>query len=293
MSEAQRIVIGAIGGSGFYSIDGARVKAEHAVETPFGKPSAPVVEMDIEGRSVFFLARHGRGHFISPSEINYRANIYALKSLGVNTVLAVNAVGIMREEISPGDMIVPDQLFDRTTGERKSTFFDQGVVGHVSLADPFCKNMADTIVKAVRAEGSVKVHPVGTLVVIEGPMYSTRAESNFYRKTLDPVAIGMTTLPEAKLAREAEMCYAVLAMATDYDCWHEVEEDVSAGAVLEVMKKNAKTSNNVLKCIVRTLADTAECKCFTAAKGAITTDAKCLAEPALRERLSLLYGKYF
>ncbi len=283
--------LGVIGGSGIYQMDGAKVVREHDIETPFGKPSDPVIETDINGRRVFFIPRHGKGHRLTPSEVNYRANIYALKKLGVTHVLAVSAVGIMKESIRPGDMVVPDQIFDRTKGVRASTFFGEGCVGHVSFADPFCSELRGVIISSAKANDA-RVHNGGTYVCMEGPQFSTRAESHFYRKTLEPSVIGMTGLPEAKLAREAELCYAILALATDYDCWHETEEDVSVEAVMSVLKANSELANRVVKKVSDLLATTSTCSCQHAAETAIMTRHD-LIPGKTKEHLSLLYGKYF
>ncbi|MFH1568803.1 MAG: S-methyl-5'-thioadenosine phosphorylase, partial [Gemmatimonadota bacterium] len=247
MSAASTPVrLGVLGGSGVYQMAGAEVAAEHRLVTPFGEASDAVVEARLDGRTVFFLPRHGRGHRLLPSEVNYRANVHALKQLGVTHLLAVSAVGIMKEHIRPGDMVIPDQLFDRTRGLRASTFFGGGVAGHVSLADPFCEDLRGWLAAAAR-DCAATVHEGGTYVCMEGPQFSTRAESLFYRRAVGAAVIGMTGLPEAKLAREAELCYAMLAMGTDYDCWHEEEEDVSVVSVVEVLKANAELGNAILR----------------------------------------------
>jgi 5'-methylthioadenosine phosphorylase len=290
MSE-QKVVLGVVGGSGVYQIDGLEVVKEHKITTPFGDPSDAIIEGSLNNRSVYFLPRHGRGHRFTPSEVNYRANIYALKALGVTHLLSVSAVGIMRESIKPGDMIIPDQIFDRTKGVRASTFFGEGVVGHVQFADPFSHEMMDLIERCTR-KNTPNVHRGGAIVVMEGPQFSTRAESNFYRQTINPVAIGMTALPEAKLAREAEMAYGLLAMATDYDCWKEDEEDVSVEAVVAVLKKNASLASAIVKEIALQAPKTSSDPCLSAAKFAVMTQPN-LIPPATRERLELLYGKYF
>jgi 5'-methylthioadenosine phosphorylase len=240
------------------------------------------------------VPRHGKGHRYTPTEVPYRANIHALKQLGVTHVLAVSAVGIMRKDIRPGDMVVPDQIFDRTKGVRAASFFGDGVVGHVTFADPFCAQMnAVVAASAKKASASrVNVHVGGTYVCMEGPQFSTRAESHFYRKTLSPAVIGMTGLPEAKLAREAEMCYGMLALATDYDCWHETEEDVSVEAVLAVLKANAAVANATVKAAIAGLPATASCSCQTAAKMAIMTSAAHMP-PRTKDKLAALYGHYF
>ena len=290
MPEAVPVKLGVIGGSGVYEMQGVEVVGEHAVDTPYGDPSDVIVEVKSNGRTVYFLPRHGRGHVHLPSEVPSRANIFALKTLGVTHTLAVSAVGIMKEHIRPGDMVVPDQIFDRTRGQRASTFFGNGVVGHVGFADPFCDELQQIVVGASTSVGAT-VHEGGAYVCMEGPQFSTRAESHFYRSTLDPVVIGMTALPEAKLAREAEMCYAMLAMGTDYDCWHEEEEDVTVEAVITVLKRNAEMANDIVKSIVADLPDTSTCACLNAAQYAIITSPDRITDE-VRERLGPLYGKY-
>lgn len=284
------VQLGVIGGSGIYQMDAVKVVREHAVVTPFGKPSDPVIEGQIDGRTVYFIPRHGKGHKHTPSEVPYRANIYALKQLGVTHVLAVSAVGIMREDIKPGDMVVPDQVFDRTKGVRPASFFGEGIVGHVSFADPFCDELRQVIIGRAKAAGA-RVHPGGTYICMEGPQFSTRAESRFYRETLHPAVIGMTALPEAKLAREAEMCYGMLALATDYDCWHETEEDVSVDAVMAVLKANAALANAIVKGVSEVLPESSICDCLSAAQQAIMTH-QDIIPAATREKVKLLWGRY-
>jgi 5'-methylthioadenosine phosphorylase len=282
--------LGVIGGSGVYQVQGVEVLREHDLDTPFGRPSDAVVEARVGQRPVLFLPRHGRGHRLLPSEVNYRANIHALKQLGATHVLAVSAVGILQEHIRPGDMVVPDQIFDRTKGVRPATFFGDGVVGHVVFADPFCAHLR-AVVTAAATQCGAAVHEGGTYVCMEGPQFSTRAESHFYRRAVGATVIGMTAVPEAKLAREAEMCYAMLAMGTDYDCWHETEEDVSIAAVLAVLKRNAETANAVVAAVARSLPALADCACQRAAEHAIITAPQAVP-PAARQRLSLLFGRY-
>ena len=225
-----------------------------------------------------------------PSEVPARANIHALKQLGVTHVLAVSACGIMREEIAPGDMVVPDQIFDRTRGLRPSTFFGDGVVGHLPFADPFCGEMRETIIDAGAAAGA-RLHAGGTYICVEGPLFSTRAESNFYRDAVGAAVIGMTALPEAKLAREAEMCYGMLAMGTDYDCWHEEEEDVTIDQVLAVMKANGALATRIVAEVAARLPAESDCACLSAAQFAIVTDRDAIP-PQAKERLRVLYGRY-
>ncbi|MCX6123717.1 MAG: S-methyl-5'-thioadenosine phosphorylase [Proteobacteria bacterium] len=289
-SQSKKTVLGVIGGSGVYKMDGVTFVREHNISTPFGEPSDVIFEATIHGRSVFFLPRHGRGHRFTPTEVNYQANIHALKQLGVTHVLAVSAVGIMKESIKPGDMVLPDQLFDRTRGSRKNTFFGEGIVGHVMFADPFCAEMRSIIQKAALKEKAT-VHDGGTYVCMEGPAFSTRAESHFYRKTIAPAVIGMTAIPEAKLAREAEMCYGMLALATDYDCWHEGEDDVSVVAVMAVVKANAALANNIIKRVAKTMPETSTSPLLRAAEFAIMSDRAKIPQAA-KEKASLLWGRY-
>lgn len=288
MSES--VVLGVIGGSGLYQMEGAETVDEHHLDTPYGQPSDAVVEAKLGGRTAFFLPRHGKGHRLLPSEVPARANIHALKQLGVTHVLAVSACGIMREEIEPGDMVVPDQIFDRTRGVRPSTFFGEGVVGHLPFADPFCEELRAVVIGAAREAGA-KLHAGGTYICVEGPLFSTRAESNFYRDAVGAAVIGMTALPEAKLAREAEMCYAMLAMGTDYDCWHEDEEDVTIDQVLVVMKANGALANRIVAEVASRLPAESDCECLSAAQYAIVTDRAAIPKEA-KERLRVLYGKY-
>ncbi len=284
------VVLGVIGGSGVYNMEGVTYKKSHNLTTPWGEPSDLVMEAELDGRSVFFLPRHGRGHRFTPTEVNYRANIHALKQLGVTHVLAVSAVGIMKEEIAPGHMVVPDQLFDRTRGQRANTFFGEGLVGHVMFGDPFCNEMRQIILSAAKTEKAT-VHDGGTYVCMEGPQFSTRAESQFYRKTLSPAVIGMTAIPEAKLAREAEMSYGMLALATDYDCWHETEEDVSVEAVIAVVKANATLANNIIKRVATLMPKESNADSLYAAKYAIMTDLKKVPENTIK-KVQLLWGSY-
>ena len=290
MEEKKAVTLGVIGGSGIYEMKDVQVVEEHDLETPFGQPSDKVVEISIGERMVMFLPRHGRGHHLLPSEVNARANIHALKQLGVTHVLAISVVGSMQEHIFPGDMVVPDQIFDRTRGVRASTFFGKGIVGHMSFADPFCHELRQLVTEAAKkADG--RTHEGGTYVCMEGPQFSTRAESQFYRQAVNATVIGMTALPEAKLAREAEMCYAMLAMSTDYDCWHEGEEDVSIGSVLEVLKSNARKANQVTRMVSRMLPQESDCECLQAVRDAIITAPEFITDET-RERLEVLYGRY-
>jgi 5'-methylthioadenosine phosphorylase len=287
---AKKVVLGVIGGSGVYNMDGVTFTAQHHVSTPYGTPSDAIFEANINGRSVFFLPRHGRGHRYTPTEVNYRANIHAMKQLGVTHLMAVSAVGIMKESIRPGDMVVPDQLFDRTRSVRHNTFFGEGIVGHVMFADPFCPEMRNIISTAARAEKAT-VHDGGTYVCMEGPAFSTRAESHYYRSTLAPAVIGMTAIPEAKLAREAELSYGMLALATDYDCWNETEEDVSVEAVMAVVKANATLANNIIKRVAANMPEMSNADALYAAKFAIMTDKSKIPENT-KLKVKALWGTY-
>lgn len=243
-----KIDIGVIGGSGLYEMEGLEVLEEREVETPWGSPSDAFVIGRLDGREVAFLPRHGRGHRLLPSELNFRANLYGMKVLGVEWILSVSAVGSLKHEYKPTDIVMPDQFYDRTR-HRGDTFFGDGLVGHVSFAHPTCDRLRGWMVEGAR-EAEAKVHVGGTYVCMEGPLFSTRAESEVYRSFGFDV-IGMTNLQEAKLAREAEMSYATLAMVTDYDCWHEDEEDVSGIAVMEVIERNVRTAREAVRCTIR------------------------------------------
>lgn len=290
MALSLPVKLGIIGGSGIYQMSGVEVVKEHSITTPFGEPSDKIIEGRLEGRTVYFLPRHGKGHRHLPSEVNYRANIYALKSLCVTHVLAVSAVGIMKEFIRPGDMVIPDQIYDRTKGLRPGTFFGEGIVGHFEFADPFDAALNQWILKAAKGVTD-RVHMGGAYVCIEGPTFSSRAESRQYRDTLAPAIIGMTAIPEAKLAREAELCYGMLATATDYDCWHEHEDDVSVEAVLAVLKANSEKANAIIRALVRSLPEAHESPIFSAGQFAIMTARELIPEKKKKD-LALLYGKY-
>jgi 5'-methylthioadenosine phosphorylase len=251
--------IGIIGGSGIYSIPGVEILKSRKVETPFGDPSAEITFGNLHGLDLAFIPRHGEGHRYSPSEVPYAANIYALKSVGVDTLISFNAVGSLKQEIEPRHFVVPDQLFDRTKGIRRSSFFGDGVVAHATFGEPYCGCLRELLVKAAKNAGAV-VHDGGTLVVMEGPAFSTRAESEFYRAQGFHL-IGMTTLPEAKLAREAGMCYATLAMSTDYDSWHQSEEDVTLEMVIRVVKDNVVMARKVLAEALVLLKNSGQCRC--------------------------------
>jgi len=280
--------IGIIGGSGLYAMPGLENVREERVVTPFGEPSDAFVLGELEGRKVAFLARHGRGHRLLPSELNFRANIFAMKALGVERILSVSAVGSLKEEHKPTDFVMPDQFIDRTYA-RVATFFGDGVVAHVGFGDPVCATVISAFAKACSDVGVVGKSG-GTYVCMEGPQFSTRAESNLYRSWGADV-IGMTNLQEAKLAREAEICYATLAMVTDYDCWREGHDDVTVDQVVAVIHQNAENAAKVVKAAVAGMPTERTCACASAMKYAVLTD-KTTIPAATREKLALLLGKY-
>jgi 5'-methylthioadenosine phosphorylase len=288
MGLMQKGKIGVIGGSGLYAMSRLENVQEVQVETPFGAPSDAYITGTLQGRDMVFLPRHGRGHRIAPSALNFRANIYGLKQLGVEWVLSVSAVGSMREDIHPGDLVLPDQFFDRTRS-RVSTFFDRDVVVHVAFADPVCSVLARALHEAA-TQTSATVHLGGTYLCIEGPQFSTRAESNIYRQWGVDV-IGMTNLPEARLAREAELCYATLALATDYDCWHESASDVDIKAILDLLHRNVELAQEVIERTAPRVPPTRSCPCSTALQQAIITAPEMIPDAA-KERLGLLIGPY-
>ncbi|OPX31570.1 MAG: methylthioadenosine phosphorylase [Gemmatimonadaceae bacterium 4484_173] len=281
-------MVGIIGGSGIYSIPGVEILSSRRIETPFGDPSAEVTFGNLHGLNMAFIPRHGKGHIYTPSEVPYAANIYALKSVGVDTLISFNAVGSLREEIEPRHFVVPDQLFDRTKGIRKSSFFGGGVVGHAPLGDPYCPDLRTILVSAAEKAGAV-VHDGGTMVVMEGPAFSTRAESEFYRAQGWDI-IGMTTLPEAKLAREAGICYGTLAMSTDYDCWHQAEEDVTVEMVMEVVKDNVTMAGKVLGEALLLLGSRGAKHCSCSAPVGVMTSPD--ASPAVKlSQLEVILGR--
>jgi 5'-methylthioadenosine phosphorylase len=286
MGQSDSARVGVIGGSGFYELlENAR---EVRLETPFGDPSDVFFLGEIGGVAVAFLPRHARGHRILPSEVNYRANIWGMKALGVHYVLSASAVGSLREDLRPLDIVVPDQLYDRTKA-RPSTFFGDGVVVHMSFADPFCPYVSQQVVAAGRANGAT-VHEGGTYVCIEGPQFSTRAESNVYRRQGFDI-IGMTNLQEAKLAREAELCYATMALVTDYDVWYEGEKDVTLEQVLENVRRNVETAQAIVRRVVPALDLERDCGCRHAVEHAINTPAELIPE-GTKKKLDLLIGRY-
>ncbi|HEX9019732.1 MAG TPA: S-methyl-5'-thioadenosine phosphorylase, partial [Nitrospirota bacterium] len=286
ISKTGKISIGVIGGSGLYEMEGLTQIETVRIATPFGKPSDDYVVGSLFGRRVAFLPRHGRGHRVMPTDINYRANIYGMKKLGVERIISVSAVGSMKEEIRPGDIVVPDQFYDHTK-HRRSTFFGNGVVAHAGMADPVCPDLSAILIEAGAAVGA-RVHRGGTYFCMEGPQFSTRAESLIYR-TWNVDVIGMTNATEAKLAREAEICYSTIALATDYDCWHHSEEAVTVEAVLEVMRHNIETSKAMIRQAVRTLPPRRTCGCGSALKNTIMTPEK-LIPPKLKKDLAPIIG---
>jgi 5'-methylthioadenosine phosphorylase len=286
MSQAR---IGIIGGSGLYSMPGFEAQEEVVVETPFGAPSDNLVVGKLSGRNVAFLARHGRGHRISPSELNFRANIYAMKSLGVERIVSLSAVGSLKEEHKPLDFVIPDQFVDRTRG-RISTFFGEGLVAHVGFSDPICPQLTEVVQQAC-ADAGVTAKGGGSYLCMEGPAFSTRAESNLYRSWGMDV-IGMTNLQEAKLAREAEICYVTIAMVTDYDCWHPEHDAVTVTDIIANLVKNAENACKVVAAAVERMPAERTCKCGSALAHAIITDRK-LVPDATRRKLDLIVGKYF
>lgn len=286
---AQNPEIGIIGGSGLYEMAGLNEVEEHNVSTPFGDPSSPVIVGNLEGVRVAFIARHGIGHIYSPTEVNYRGNIYALKALGVKRVVSVSACGSLREDYIPGDLVVPDQLFDFTK-KRENTFFSEGLVVHVGVADPFCIQFSDQVYKAVKASDA-KAHRGGTFITIEGPRFSTKGESNTFR-SWGMSLIGMTASPEAFLAREAELCYGVIAHITDYDVWHTSEEPVTAQQVFKQIKINLNNAQESLRMLAKNYDPKRDCDCKDAAGKGLSTD-KTKIPQKTHEKLALLVNRYY
>lgn len=280
--------VGIIGGSGLYSMNGLTKTREVTVKTPFGDPSDAIVLGTLEGKRVAFLARHGRGHRILPSEINFRANVYAMKLLGVERIMSVSAVGSLMEDLRPGEFLVPDQFVDRTKN-RVSTFFGEGLVAHVGFDKPTCGQVSAALADA-SVHCGVMVHRRGTYVCIEGPQFSTLAEANMHRQLRFEV-IGMTNVTEAKLAREAEICYATIAMITDFDCWHPEHESVTASQIIATLVQNAENAQKVLREAVRSMPEARSCKCGAALKHALVTDMK-LVPKATKKKLEAIIGKY-
>jgi 5'-methylthioadenosine phosphorylase len=283
-----QVRIGVIGGSGLYQMNELTGMEEIPITTPFGDPSDAFILGTLEGQRIAFLARHGKGHRISPSEINYRANIYGFKKLGVEWLISVSAVGSMKEHIQPLDIVVPDQFYDHTK-RRISTFFGSGVVGHIGFANPICPNLAGWLERCCK-QSNITTHKNGTYICMEGPQFSTKAESQIYRKWGVDI-IGMTNLPEAKLAREAEICYATMALVTDYDCWHETEEIVTIDAVIANLMKNVKNAREILRTIVKGLPISRDCECATALANGVITQKEYIPEKTLND-LKLIIGKY-
>ncbi len=284
--------IGIIGGSGLYQMEGLSDVREVSLDTPFGKPSDNYILGTLEGQSVAFLARHGRGHKLQPSELPFRANIYGMKLLGVERIISASAVGSLQEQYAPTDILIPDQFFDRTRG-RISTFFGDGIVAHITFAHPVCDALCDVLEEAgATATSDIKIHRGGTYCCMEGPAFSTLAESKLYRSWGMDV-IGMTNLQEAKLAREAEICYSTMALVTDYDCWHPDHEDVTVDMVIEYLNKNSKNAQQLIREAVRLVASRERtCKCGSALKHAVLTQPGAVTAEA-KERLAAIVGKYF
>ncbi|MDH5625458.1 MAG: S-methyl-5'-thioadenosine phosphorylase [Nitrospira sp.] len=276
--------VGVIGGSGLYEMEALRSVREIRVRTPFGAPSDAIIVGVIEGVRVAFLSRHGRGHRLNPGEINYRANIYALKSLGVSRVISVSAVGSMKESIRPGDVVFPDQFIDLTK-RRASTFFEGGMVAHVAFGQPVCAGLAETLASSSQRLGA-RFHRGGAYLCIEGPQFSTKGESTLYRQWGVDV-IGMTNMPEAKLAREAELCYATMALATDYDCWHETEETVTVQAILATLHRNVDLAKRILQAVLPSVVVTQDCACGQALNYAVITDRKQVSV-SVKKKVALL-----
>jgi 5'-methylthioadenosine phosphorylase len=285
----ETIKIGIIGGSGLYDMPGLMDRSEMEIRTPFGAPSDPLILGTLCGQRIVFLSRHGRGHRYMPSELNYRANIYALKMLGVERILSVSAVGSLKEEIAPLDIVLPDQFLDRTRG-RISTFFGNGVVAHISFGDPVCPDLLAQVHRAAHKAG-IPAKKGGTYVCMEGPAFSTKAESNLYRSWGMDV-IGMTNLQEAKLAREAEMCYLTIALATDYDCWHDSHETVSVDMIVENLQKNCQAAQAIIIQTIHDLGAARNCHCGEALQYALITD-RSLISADTKNRLECIIGKYF
>jgi 5'-methylthioadenosine phosphorylase len=281
--------IGVIGGSGLYSMAGLTNTREIRIKTPFGDPSDAFVIGTLEGKRVAFLARHGRGHRILPTELNFRANIYAMKLLGVQRIISVSAVGSLQEDLRPGQFLIPDQFFDSTKG-RKSTFFGNGIVAHVTFDKPTCPQLATILGGACRSQ-KIPVHEKGTYICMEGPQFSTLAEA-LYHRAMNFSVIGMTNVTEAKLAREAELCYSTIAMITDYDCWHPEHDSVTVANIIATLNQNASNAQNVLREAIKTLPAEHTCKCNSALKHAILTDPKVVPAKT-KKNLAAIVGKYF
>ena len=285
---AEQVSLAVIGGSGLYSMQGLQQTREYKIDTPFGKPSAPIVVGTLERMRVAFLARHGIGHHITPTEVPYRANIYALKSLGVHRIISISACGSLKEEIAPGHIVIPDQIYDNTNARSRS-FFGEGLVAHISVADPFCADTSNQLENAVRLAGGA-VHRGGSFITIEGPRFSTKAESNTYRSWGMSI-IGMTAAPEAFLAREAEMCYATMAHVTDYDVWHVSEAPVTVERVIQTLNKNTALAQEAVRLLAKHLIAERKCECRHALSTALITH-RDVIPPATLQKLDLLVNKY-
>jgi len=281
--------IGIIGGSGLYNIEGIEKVRAVAVVTPFGRPSDKYITGRMSGKEVVFLPRHGIGHRISPSEINFRANIYGMKKLGVDRIVSLSACGSLRKELKPLDFVIPDQFVDRTNQARKMSFFEKGIVAHISFAQPVCPGLSQKVFAAAKKTSS-RVHFGGTYLNMEGPAFSTKAESNLYRSWGMDI-IGMTNMAEAKLAREAEICYCTLAAVTDYDCWYESQESVTVEMVIANLNKNIQNAKDILKALIPALDENDDCSCRSALKDAIITDRKRIPKQ-VKEDLKIIIGKY-
>jgi len=284
-----KTVIGVIGGSGLYEMEGLENVRQLRVETPFGEPSDEYVTGVLNGVEMVFLPRHGRGHRYLPSEVNYRANIYGMKKLGVEQIISVSAVGSLKEAIEPGHIVIPDQFIDRTKGVRKDTFFGEGIVAHAGFADPVCHTLSEVIYSAALKAGAT-VHKGGTYICMEGPAFSTRAESFSYL-ALGASVIGMTNLTEAKLAREAEICYGIIALSTDYDCWHEHHDDVTVDAIIKIIHQNVAMAKNIIRHAVTGIVAGHDCGCINAMQYAIITD-KSVIPAVTKQKLDMLIGRY-
>jgi len=281
--------IGVIGGSGLYNIEGIEKKESRKIRTPFGDPSDEFLIGKLCGKEVVFLPRHGKGHRINPSSINYRANIYGMKALGVTHILSVSACGSLKKELKPLDFVIPSQFADRTNQARKNTFFDSDITAHISFSHPVCQNLAALAGEIIKGLG-LRVHLGKTYINMEGPQFSTLAESNLYRSWGMDI-IGMTNMPEARLAREAEICYVTLAAVTDYDCWHEAEETVTVDMIIDNLKKNVENAKKILKEMISKLDTEKPCACREALKFAIITDPKIIPQET-KDKLKVLIGRY-
>jgi len=281
--------IGVIGGSGIYNIEGLKNRRSQRLSTPFGEPSDEFVIGKLINREVVFLPRHGKGHRILPSELNYRANIFGMKKLGVERIISISAVGSLKKNLKPLDIVIPDQFVDRTNQARKTTFFGEGIAAHISFAEPVCHQLCEILYKAGEKSGAT-IHKGGTYINIEGPAFSTKAESFLYRKWGMDV-VGMTNMVEAKLAREAEICFATLAMVTDYDCWHTSEESVSVEIIVQNLMKNSEMAKDIIKNAVRDIPEKRNCSCATSLKDAIIT-AKDVIPDSVKKKLDVIVGKY-